>query len=130
MSLLGAVGGMQTHPDTKGRATGSSPVRHHPIAVTDNRDISTAPILLRAQIARELLDYAPPWITDRDPPRPDYYQVSCSNDECVWTRYEYWDGNGWPLAGGYTRIEGWMERPSPIASSRSATPLSPAPTGS
>lgn len=70
-------------------------------------------ILMRAQVARELLDYPPrrEWITDRDPPRSGSYLVRVENDVAKWVRIERWDGAGWPLTGGYATVTGWMEMP-------------------
>ncbi len=69
-------------------------------------------ILMQAQVARELLDY-PTWRTDT-PPRVDHYLVSTRHGDGQNVRLEYWDGNGWPLSGAYTVIDGWMERPAPM----------------
>jgi hypothetical protein len=72
------------------------------------------PLLMAAQVARELLDYPrfPPWNTG-DPPAVGPYLVRCENDEHRWVRIERWDGQGWPLTGGYATVTGWLPTPPP-----------------
>jgi hypothetical protein len=72
------------------------------------------PLLLRAQIAREMLDYPPrrEWITDRNPPESGHYLVRVTNNEHTWVRLERWDGTTWATLGGYATPTGWMALPA------------------
>lgn len=85
--------------------------------MTDKSNLSMPPILMAAQIAREMLDYPtyPPWRTD-EPTVEGFYLVRCeiANPEGFdykpFVRIERWN-NGWQTLGGYVLPIQWMNLP-------------------